>query len=81
VATTCLLVLRRWGCAEHLGAAGLVKAAVQPDHADGFQQPGRAHAGGVAGVLRLVEADTHVTLRAEVVHLVRRYAGQQGDQP
>ena len=39
--------------------------------ADGLEQPHRAEAGDLAGVLGRVERDLHVTLRAEVVDLVR----------
>lgn len=74
-----VLVLRGRGRAEHLRtAARLVEAAVEPDHPDDLQQAGRAPPGGVAGVLRLVEADPNVALCAQVVHLVGRDAAEQG---
>src|SRR4051794_33604798 len=65
-----VLALRRRCRSEHLRAGRLVEAGVEPDHADRLEQPGGADAGGVAGVLRLVEADADVRLRAQVVHLV-----------
>src|ERR1035437_1065986 len=71
-----LFVLWWRGCAKHLRTAGLIKAAVQPDHADGLQQSGGAHARRVTRVLGLVEADAHVALSTEVVNLVRRHASE-----
>ena len=55
-----------------LGGGGLVKAClVQVQGAHGLQQPEYTQRVGVGRVLRLLERDLHVTLRGEVVYLVR----------
>ena len=55
---------------EHLAAAGLVEADRPVGVADGLEQPQRAHADRVGGVLGHLEADLDVALGAEVVDLV-----------
>ena len=56
--------------AEHLGAAGLVEADRPVGTADCLDQAQVAHAGGVRGELRHLEADLDVALSAQVVDLV-----------
>jgi hypothetical protein len=58
--------------AVQLAGAGLVEARLllQAQRADGLQQPQRADAVGVGGVLGLLEAHRHVAHRAQVVDLV-----------
>ena len=75
-----LLVLRRRRRAEHLRARRLVEAALHAGQADRLEQAHGADAGGVTGVLGLVEADPHVRLRGEVVDLVGVDLVQQRDQ-
>ena len=66
-----LLVLRRLAhLAEHLARRRLVEAALDVLLADRVEEAQRAHRIGVRRVLRHAEAHLHVTLGAEVVHLV-----------
>jgi hypothetical protein len=60
------------GSAEQFARAGLVEARAmrQTQRAHGLQQPQRAQAIDVGGVLRLLEADGHVAHGAQVVDLV-----------
>ena len=74
------LVLRGRRRAEHLRGRGLVVAAVDPGRADRLEQPQRAGAVGRGGVLRHLEGDLDVALRAEVVDLVRLDLVDQVDQ-
>ena len=74
------LVLRRRGRAEHLRGRRLVVAAVDPGRADRLEQPQGAGAVGRRGVLRHLEGDLDVALRAEVVDLVGLDGVDQVDQ-
>lgn len=57
--------------AVELRGRGLVEARLHAREADRLQEPHRAERVNVAGEIRRVEADAHVTLRGEVVHFVR----------
>ena len=67
------LPLRRFlHLAEHLGRRRLVEARLllEPEDADGLEDPQRAERVGVRGVLRRLERHRDVALRGEVVDLV-----------
>src|SRR5262249_39987084 len=66
------LALRRLRhLAEHLARAGLVEATPDALLADRVQQPLGSHPGRIGRVLRDVEADPYMALRAKVVDLIR----------
>ena len=58
--------------AVQLGSGCLVKAGffLQPQDANGFQQPQRAHGINVGGVFRQLEAHRHMALGTQVVDFV-----------
>ena len=58
----------------------LVEPRLDARHAHGLEQADGADAGGVGGVLGLVERHPHVRLRGEVVDLVGVDLGEQRDQ-
>ena len=62
--------------AEHLAAGGLVEAHGQLRVADCFQEVDGSQGVGLHGVDRLLEADMHVRLGAEIVNLVGLHAGE-----
>ena len=56
---------------EHLRRRRLIEAGPEAHLADRLEEPRRSDGGHLGRVLRDVEGDLHVALRAEVVDLVR----------
>src|ERR1700730_8390359 len=57
--------------AEHFAARGLVKPCLNTSLPNCFQNPDRPDASNIGGILRNIETDTNVALRAQMVDLVR----------
>ena len=74
------LALRRRRGAEELRRRRLVDARVELRRAHGLEQPERPEPRHVTGVLRRLEADLHVALRAEVVDLGGLHLAQEVDE-
>ncbi len=66
-----VFVLRRRRRAEHFAGRGLIQPAVCTLVAHCLEQPQSAHCYRVGCVVRHVEADPHVTLRAQIVDFRR----------
>src|SRR5712691_8942227 len=57
--------------AKHFAARSLIKARPDSRFPNGFENPDRANAGDVGGVLGDVETDPDMALRAEMINFVR----------
>src|SRR6266404_7263828 len=55
---------------EHLAARSVVKLCLNTCFADRFQYPDGPESGDVACILGYIEADAHMTLRAEMIDLI-----------
>ena len=66
--------------AKHFGTAGLIKLRLHPGLANRFENANGAQARHVAGVLRNIETDPDMTLRRQVVNLVRLNSVKQFDK-
>ena len=76
-----VLVLRSGRRAKHFRAGGLIETGLAPAAAHRFKQAHGAQPGDIAGIFRNIKTHAHVTLRRQMVKLIRSEAVNQAQNP